>query len=1110
MYNAYKDPPANAASNNSKRASLAAVTFARNNGRRRTALISGVNPKHALRSSSPEKTVDYTKVFAESIGELEFPPGFKYKSVQEARKLLGCGEEEEEEQASPTHHHGYNTTEDEVQARLKGLPGNLQLDYETAHKYFGEDARGKFFERYKWLSRQRNIIALNPEEKLDRLVFENEKFNHITEHPFGPLRPGMYSNDNDLDHDTVDNASKVSANTSTSSFRQRFKDSDSHCEENDRRRLIESKRRSGFDHIESDNVLDEIDEDKMIEEIEEANGYGIGALDGGRSGYSFSPNSSYAESFKSEVAFGRSRAAFVTQPGGVTTNLVDQLKNRPRTGSRRDKNPIVKAPRGALIAHASPNMSQTITSVSGTSLKPMRPQSAGPLGSASLFGTSTALNSASHVKGSSTLSNNKENSLTKKSLDSKDKKPPKAKSVMADTLKEIRGKNRPSTAKEGKGKTKDSGNGDKDGRSRSRSPDRKGSGGSGNKGKDVFSDMLLDEMMKGKAPALQQRSGVMTAGQSYTTGSHLENGSVVGDDHTVYTASTVSTLGLLLAASGRFPHLASSNALLQINSETGALSPEDAVAFIEKLKLTNSSSAQALLEEISRGQIQSPRTKYLTGCMQENLNPRASVVVRRRMTKQLNLQHHGLGDKYAVLLSEIIRSLPYIQSINIADNILTDDGMGPIILAAKDMPHLLELNLSMNIIGPVSAKALFDYLMSPTCPLERLILNSADVDDFECSRFVEAIRENRSLRELDLSNNKLGTAENLNTVMPDIITGGEALAELLRDSTCRLTKLKLDWNMIRLDGAIDLANSIAINKTLVYLDLSFNSLSTEGGMVLGVSILRNTTLQTLILENNQIDVLACFTICAGIIENRGLKRVVLDGNPIGEQGAKALMLIPLLAGNRVRVSAARCNINIRDSRCWFDFDKLIRDFRLNMESGFERAIAIILLHLIAGHHSYIFTKFEHEIPPPSNIKINPVNPPKPKFKNFDLVQIASKERANYLDEKQRLVLDALQKVQAAAGNIQLALRLFQETDIDGSGELDKNELGNLMFRMGIRMNEKRLEDLMNKFDVDSGGKIEVNEFLMLLKSQQQDAANRIKELLEQPVYAIKGEYIIYL
>lgn len=85
--------------------------------------------------------------------------------------------------------------------------------------------------------------------------------------------------------------------------------------------------------------------------------------------------------------------------------------------------------------------------------------------------------------------------------------------------------------------------------------------------------------------------------------------------------------------------------------------------------------------------------------------------------------------------------------------------------------------------------------------------------------------------------------------------------------------------------------------------------------------------------------------------HRSLKRVVLDGNPIGQQGMKALMLIPTLAGNRVKVTAARCNVSIRDVRCWFDSDALLRNYDLDMSDGFHRAIAIVLLHLVAGHHS---------------------------------------------------------------------------------------------------------------------------------------------------------------
>jgi hypothetical protein len=293
-------------------------------------------------------------------------------------------------------------------------------------------------------------------------------------------------------------------------------------------------------------------------------------------------------------------------------------------------------------------------------------------------------------------------------------------------------------------------------------------------------------------------------------------------------------------------------------------------------------------KDYSRTQLTSPRSKFITACMQEKLNPRASLILRKNMTKRLNLQHHGMGDQLAALLADSLDALPFIEALNIADNMLTDDGMGPILSAIVHIPSLTELNLSQNEIGPISSEKLHNYLVSSTCTLKTLILNAADVDDFECAGFIDAVRQNTSLRELDLSGNLIGKSENLNTVLPDIITGSEAIADLLRSPECNLTKLHLQWNMIRLDGAIDLAQSLAINSTLTYLDLSFNSLSTGGGIVLGVSLLKNIRLHTLIISNNSIDARACLTICAGIIENRHLRKVVLDGNPIGVQVSRIL------------------------------------------------------------------------------------------------------------------------------------------------------------------------------------------------------------------------------
>lgn len=314
----------------------------------------------------------------------------------------------------------------------------------------------------------------------------------------------------------------------------------------------------------------------------------------------------------------------------------------------------------------------------------------------------------------------------------------------------------------------------------------------------------------------------------------------------------------------------------------------------------------------------SPRSQYIDSCIRQRLNPRCSLILRKQFTRELNLKHLGMGDEMAVLLAAALVNIPYITMVNLCDNNLTDKGLAPMVHAVVHMHDVTYLNCSYNVIGPCAAAALAHYLSSPGCRLTALILQKADVDDDECRNFVTALAANpsASLLELDLSDNKVGSSENLNTVMPDIVTGGEALADLLRSDQCTLKTLKLGWNLIRLGGAEDLCCSLSGNHSLTDLDLSFNSLGSIAGVALGDALQDNKILKSLRIANNSLDSIACLTICAGILQNQNLEYVNFDGNPIAQQGAKALMLLPTIVGSRVHVSARSCNISLIDANNW--------------------------------------------------------------------------------------------------------------------------------------------------------------------------------------------------
>ena len=67
----------------------------------------------------------------------------------------------------------------------------------------------------------------------------------------------------------------------------------------------------------------------------------------------------------------------------------------------------------------------------------------------------------------------------------------------------------------------------------------------------------------------------------------------------------------------------------------------------------------------------SARARFISSCLREGLNPRASLLIRRKHTSHLNLSHMAIGDKVVKLLSAAIADVPEIESLNFTDDMLT-------------------------------------------------------------------------------------------------------------------------------------------------------------------------------------------------------------------------------------------------------------------------------------------------------------------------------------------------------------------------------------------------------------------------------------------------------
>ena len=490
----------------------------------------------------------------------------------------------------------------------------------------------------------------------------------------------------------------------------------------------------------------------------------------------------------------------------------------------------------------------------------------------------------------------------------------------------------------------------------------------------------------------------------------------------------------------------------------------------------------------------SPRSLYIAGCLSQRLNPRASHLIRKEITQDLHLEHFGMGDDMAIHLASSVKELPMLHYINIRDNNLTDKGMKALLASVVNMPKLQTLNMSDNVIGPETACALEAFLRGSLnkCPLRSLILENANVDDYEGAMFIKALGENGTLTELDLSRNLIGGAEILNSVKPDLVTAVESLAELIQKPDCVLNTISLAWNSIRLESSVCFAKALSFNHSIVHLDLSYNSLGHDGGMAIGEALLDNRTLRSLLLCNNNIGPTASFIICAAVEQNTCLRCINMDKNPIGECGAKAIMNLPAVVGSRLDISASDCNVSMRDPMCWFDESDPCGKYQLNMKKPYDRAVALRLMTICAHHHSYEF----------SNVSYTAEN--KTTSVRINLKQMLLRHKIKYLTKKEKKLLTMLYKAKDAARDFVQARKLFEQFDTDHSGEIDLSELAELLEEFDMHIKDEQLADAMAIIDVDGSGAVELPEFLGFLRDHQSDCIARIKEMTELPVMVNAG------
>ncbi|OQR86100.1 hypothetical protein ACHHYP_10970 [Achlya hypogyna] len=454
------------------------------------------------------------------------------------------------------------------------------------------------------------------------------------------------------------------------------------------------------------------------------------------------------------------------------------------------------------------------------------------------------------------------------------------------------------------------------------------------------------------------------------------------------------------------------------------------------------------------------RHKFVSMCLENELPPCLRLIIRNKISPEINVSHMSMGDALAKVFSACLLELPMVLSLNARNNRLTDPGLQALVEVVRMKPDLVSLDLSENKVDGDAARALATYLGSPQCGLTALILSTCDIDDGELVPFAEALHNNRICTTLNLSRNLIGTSEALNVVKPDLTTGGEALADMLAANS-HLTKLDLSWNLLRLNSAIQLGRAIGQNFGLRELNLSYNAFGNLGAQAIGCALQENITLEKLDLSQNNIPSKAAFVIAQALHVNNTLSHLCMDGNPLGRIGGRTLLQAISSASDKVlSISVVGCNFELDDSSL-FDPQDATGTYDLDMSEPYDRAIACELLRFANSRKGCRFVSFCHQLDKTSReLKVE--------------YQVVGKARAHLIRRSSsHMVLRGKvpqEKLQS----------LFKTLDADSSGYIEAVELEKGMLTMGVTLQPREAERIIARYDIDGTGTMEFPEFVDLM------------------------------
>ncbi|KAM8924020.1 NACHT, LRR and PYD domains-containing protein 12-like [Pelodytes ibericus] len=255
-----------------------------------------------------------------------------------------------------------------------------------------------------------------------------------------------------------------------------------------------------------------------------------------------------------------------------------------------------------------------------------------------------------------------------------------------------------------------------------------------------------------------------------------------------------------------------------------------------------------------------------------------SVIITNRSLIKLDLTSNNLQDLGVKHLCEGLRHPDCtLQELRLFKCGLTSSCCENLLSVIITNRSLTQLDLSFNSLQDSGVKRLCEGLRHPDCTLRELRLDNCDLTTSCCEDLLSVIITNRSLTQLDFSQNDLQDS------------GVKRLCEGLRHPGCTLQELRLKACGLTSSCCEDLLSVIITNRSLMKMDLSRNNLQDLGVKYLCEGLRHpDCTLQKLMLNNCDLTSSCCEDLLSVIITNRSLTKLDLSENNLQDSGEQHL------------------------------------------------------------------------------------------------------------------------------------------------------------------------------------------------------------------------------